>query len=176
MATTGAEFRLPSPQLFCRDARAFGHRFEFRPGNLRIADSRSEAAVGAGHHVLTANDPGITHQAFGDDFRVLDDVGGMADDAGDDHFALRKFHIFPNTPLVLVARVGGLDRVGVGLHLENDIDDVTERNVELMRPMIAAPAGMKANFLWRNVSQAMIEGLDAQFRVLGDIQAPTSAT
>src|SRR5687768_17487420 len=92
----------PAPQLFCRDARTFRHSFEFGPCNLRIAHPRPEAAVGAGHDVLSADDHGITHQTVGDDLGMLDDVGSMSDDPGYDHFALGKFHILPHTPLVLV--------------------------------------------------------------------------
>src|SRR4026209_1126827 len=86
---------LPDPQLLAGNARAFGHGFEFRPGNLRIADPWSEAAVGAGHDIFPANDPGITQQTFGDHFRVFDDVCRVSNNAGHDDFALRNLDVLP---------------------------------------------------------------------------------
>src|SRR5262245_13610562 len=44
-----AELGLFSPQLLGRDAGAFSHGFKLCPGDLRVADPRSEAAVGSCH-------------------------------------------------------------------------------------------------------------------------------
>ena len=46
---------------------------------------------------------------------VLDDVGGVGDDAGDDALAVRELDALPCLPFVLVARVGGLEAVGAGV-------------------------------------------------------------
>src|SRR3970282_3008954 len=71
----------------------------------------------------------------------------------------------PPPPLVLGARIGGLDGIGVGAHLENDVDDVLERDVVLVRPVIAAPAGVKAHPLRRNIPERVIERVEAQLGI-----------
>src|SRR5262249_57568315 len=45
-------------------------------------------AIGAGNNVLTPNQSGEPHDAFGDEFGVLDQVRGVTDDPGDEHFPL----------------------------------------------------------------------------------------
>ena len=49
----------------------------------------------------------------GDDLRVLDHVGRVADDARQDLLAVRQLDVLPDPPLVLVADVGRLERVVV---------------------------------------------------------------
>src|SRR4051812_29168853 len=83
--------RLFSPQLFGRQARAFGHRFEFGPDDLRVADARSQPAVGAAHDVFPADNFAVAHETIGDRLGMLDNVGGMPDDAGHEDLAGGKF-------------------------------------------------------------------------------------
>ena len=45
-------------------------------------DAATEAAIGAGDNVFAADDLRVAHDAVGDDLRMLDDIGGMTDDAG----------------------------------------------------------------------------------------------
>ena len=99
-----ATLLLSAPQLFTRQPRAFGHGFEFRPADLWAADPRAEAAIGAGHDIFAPDDFGVAHEAVGDRLRMFDNVRGVADDAGDEHFACGQLHFFPNAPLVFVAR------------------------------------------------------------------------
>src|SRR6266576_636689 len=136
---------LSLPQFFARDARAFGHGFELGPGDLWIADARTEAAVGARHDIFATDDLGVAHEAVGDRLRMLDNVRRMADDAGNEHFARGQFNFLPHAPLMLVARIGGFDGNRVRFHFENEVDDVSQRDVVLVRAVIAAPAGVKAH-------------------------------
>ena len=76
---------------------------------------------------------------------MLDDIGGVANDAGYQHFAGGEFYFLPDAPLMLVARIGGFDRNRVGFDFKNDVDDVAQRDVVLVRAVVAAPTGMKAN-------------------------------
>src|SRR3990172_13121734 len=66
-------------------ARAFGHRFELRPGNLRIAHSWPKSAVRAGHNVFPTHELGIAHDPVRDHLRVFHDVGRMSDHARHEH-------------------------------------------------------------------------------------------
>jgi hypothetical protein len=47
---------------------------------------------------------------------------------------------FKQNPLVRVARVGGLERDRHGLGRENEVDDVGERHIAVMRTLVVAPA------------------------------------
>jgi hypothetical protein len=75
-----------------------------------------KTAIGAAHDVLAADDFGQPHDALGDQLGMLDDIGGVADHAGDQNFAGRKFHGFPNAPFVGVARIGSFEGIVPGAH------------------------------------------------------------
>jgi len=77
-----------------------------------------ESAIGAAEHIVAADDLGQPDQALGDQLRVLDNVGGVADDAGDEFATGRQLDVLPDRPFVLVARVGLLDAVMADLHLQ----------------------------------------------------------
>ena len=79
---------------------------------MHALDERSlrEAAVGAGEHVLAADDTGEADEALRDELGMLDDVGVVRDHARDQLLALGQRHLLPHPPLVLVPGVGLLDR------------------------------------------------------------------
>ena len=70
-------------------------------------DPAAEAAIGAGNDVLTADDCGIPQNAVGNELRVLDKVGSVADDARHQHLAGRQIRLLPDAPLVLVSDIAG---------------------------------------------------------------------
>ena len=88
---------------------------------------------------------GEAHDAVGDELGVLDDVGGVADDAGQDQLAVGQLGVLPDAPFVLVADVAGLEGVGAGVDLEHDVDDVAHRDVGRVRAVPAAPAEVEAD-------------------------------
>ncbi len=71
-----------------------GQDLELTPGDVAVdaADQAREAA-----------------DALGDPFGMLDDPGGEADDARQDQALVGELRILPLRPLVLVARVAGLE-------------------------------------------------------------------
>ncbi len=107
-----------------------------------MADPRADPAIGAGEHVFAADQPGIAHQPLGDEIGMLDEIGAMADDAGDQGGARRQFRLLEDAPLMLVAGIGGLDGEAARLHAKDQVDDVTERDVVVVRAVVAAPADM----------------------------------
>ena len=111
-------------------------------------DTAAEAAIRAGDDVLTADDFGVAHDAVGDHLRVFDDVGGMADDARDQHLAFGQLDVLPDAPLVLVANIAGLDRIGAGVDAQHQIDNVGERNVRGVRTVPAAQQ------MWKRIRSA----------------------
>jgi hypothetical protein len=87
-----------TPQLLARDRRAVAQGAQLGPGDLRM-HSPAETAVGAGDNVFSADDVGESDDAIRYQFRVLDEVGGMADDTGDQEFSGGKFHVAPDLEL-----------------------------------------------------------------------------
>src|ERR687887_329166 len=63
----------------------------------------------------------------------------------------------PHPPLVVVAWVGGLDRVHLGPDLEHEVDDVLEREVVLVRAVTAAPAHVQTDLLLGNIAQGVVQ-------------------
>src|SRR5215470_15329500 len=137
------------PELLARQPRAGAQRREFRPGNLWV-NASAETAIGPGDHVFTSDDACETNEPVGDKLGVLEDIGCVTDDARNQDLALRQLRILPDLPLVLVADIAGLDHIGLRLHLEQEIDDILQRDVALMRSVPAAPANMEANAILGN--------------------------
>src|SRR5262249_61484258 len=106
--------RRSMPKPLRREVSTLPHGFEFLPHDrgmhFRLVEGlRGESAVRSGHDILAPYQLGEADQPFGDPFWMLDNVAGMGDDAGAQHFAWRQFHVFEQVILVLVARVGGLE-------------------------------------------------------------------
>ena len=53
-----------------------------------MPDARAEPAIGAGQDILAPDEAGVAHEALGDEIGVLDEIGAMADDAGNEGRAL----------------------------------------------------------------------------------------
>jgi hypothetical protein len=122
---------------------------------LRV-NPAAEATIGAGDDVLAPDHPGEVEDAVGDDLRVLDDVGGVADDARDQDFSVGQLDVSPDFPLVLVTDVAGLDRVSTNANLKQDVDDVPKRQVGGMRPVPAAPADVIADPILGQTTEGVV--------------------
>ena len=107
-ACSGCALRLAG-----RQARAFGQCGQLRPNDTRVDLARGgeagKAAIGAGDHVLPPDDAGKARNALGDRLGMLDQIGGVRDYTGNEDFAFRQFDRLPDPPLMLVARVGGVE-------------------------------------------------------------------
>ena len=88
-----------------------------------------EATIGAAHDVFTADQSREAHQPLGDQFWMLDNIGGVADHARNELMAGRQFCRLPYPPFVLVARIGHLDAVTARFDAQHEIDNVFQRNV-----------------------------------------------
>ena len=124
-------------------------------------DAAAQAAVGAGDHVLAADDFSERDNAIGDQFRMLDEIGGVADKAGDEEFSGGEFHVAPDFEFMLVADVAGFDQVRLGVDTEHDVDDVAQRKIGGVRTMPAAPADVIAHAIDRDAVEGAIQNLDA---------------
>src|SRR5262245_33934039 len=91
-----------APELSGRQRRSLRESFELSPGDLRM-DAAAEAAVGGRDHALLADQVGEAHDPLGDELGMLDHVGSMAHDAGQDQLAVRELHVLTHFQLVLVS-------------------------------------------------------------------------
>jgi hypothetical protein len=98
-----------------------------------------ESAVSAHQYIFSPDQAGIGHEAPGDQFGVLDDLGCIGDHAWDEERAVRELDLFPHLPFVLMTRIGGFHSVGARAHLQHDIDNVLQRYIGDMGAMPAPP-------------------------------------
>ena len=126
----------------------------------------AETAVGRGDDPLPADQVREAKNALGDELGVLDDIGGVADHAGQNHPAVRQFDVLPELPFVFVADIAGLERIGMRIHRQHDIDDVAHRDVGDVGSVPAAPAQMEADAVLRQAADRVVERLDPDHREL----------
>lgn len=126
----------------------------------------ADTAIRARHDVLLADEVRVALEPLRDQAWIFDEVRAVTDHARNEHRAVGDLHVFEDAPLVFVRRVRGLDRIAAGLHAEDDIGDVFERDVELVRAVKAAPAAVQRHFLARDVAQRVVEHRDAQLGVV----------
>ena len=62
---------------------------------------------------------------------------------------------------MLVPHIGGLEGIGLRLHLEDQVDDVLERQIMGVRAMPAAPAQVIAHAFRGNAGERVVDGVDA---------------
>ena len=65
---------------------------------------------------------------------MLDDVAGMRDHAGAEHFAFGQLHPLEQVVLVLVPRVRSLEADGAGIDLQDIVDDLGQIRFVDARP------------------------------------------
>ena len=85
---------------------------------------------------------------------------------GQDQLVVGQLDVLPDLPLVLVADIAGLERIGAGIDGQHDIDDVAHRDVGRVRPVPAAPAQMEADAVLRQAAERVVERLDPDHREL----------
>ena len=90
-------------------------------------------------------------QPVGDDFGVLDETGQIVDDAGGDDLVVGQRVFCKHAVFVLVARVGERQDEAADIRLLQDRQDVGERHVAVVRPLVIAPADMEAHPVARHV-------------------------
>src|SRR5687767_10748506 len=86
-------------------------------------------ASGAGNDAFSANDLPISHETIRNYLRMLHRHGVVGDHPWDQYLPLGKLHLLPDTPLVLVPRVGRLKGIRPRLYHEDEVDDLLERGV-----------------------------------------------
>ena len=90
-------------------------------------------------------------EPVGDDLGMLDKPGQIVDDAGDDDLVVGQREFLQYAPFVLVPRVGEGQHEAADLGLLQDRQDVFERHVAIVRPLVIAPADMQPHPVARDV-------------------------
>src|ERR1700751_865617 len=127
-----------------------------------MVEPAAQAAVGARNDILATNQASETQDPLRYQLRMFDNVGGMANNPWDKYLALRKFYLLPHAPFVLVAHIGGLNQISTGAYLEQQADDILERQIRRVRPVPPTPADLIAPAILWNVRQRMVERLDSR--------------
>ena len=165
-ALAGAALSFRSmPQLARRQSGALRQGGELEPGHTGMGvvepqGGGGKAAVGSGDDVLTADEFGEAHDPFGDQFRVLHQIGRMADHARYEDFPGGQLDVLEDMVFVLVARVRRFEGIGAGVDLQHDVDDILEIHFVDARTDIDAVAGMEADFLGRDAAERVIDHFD----------------
>src|SRR5262245_37928208 len=146
-----------APELLCCQTRPLRQYPELRPYDTRVdvrlaSRLRRKTAVSASNHALSPDSPRKAHDALCDQLRVLHQIGRVGDDAGDNRLALWQSHLLPDVVLVLVTRVGRLERVGASVDLEHDVDDVLKGHVVDTGANVDAVAGVEAHTIRRDIA------------------------
>src|SRR5205823_8741999 len=142
------------------DRRAVAQGAQLGPGDLRM-DAAAQAAVGAGDDVFSADEFSERDDAIGYQFRVLDEVGGVADNTRNQDLPGGEFHIAPDFEFMFVADVAGFDQVRLGVDTEHDVDDVAQRKIGGVLTMPAAPADVIADVIDRDAFEGVIQNFHA---------------
>ena len=127
-------------------------------------DAAAEAAIGRGDDALAADEIGEPEDAVGDEIGVLDDVGRVADDPRQDQPIVGQFDVLPDLPLVLMPDIAGLERIGLGVDRQHQLDDVPHRDVGRVRPMPAAPAQVEPDAVPRQAPESVVESFHLHCR------------
>src|SRR5262252_1242890 len=115
-----------TPELPGGAPGALDEGLELRPRDLRM-DAAAETAIGRRNDPLPPDELCKAHDPIGDELGVFDYVRGMADDARHDQFAVGQFDVPPHLPLLRMADIASLERVGAGNDRQHYIDAVAQR-------------------------------------------------
>ena len=106
---------------------------------------------------------------------MLDEVRLRLDDPGDEDQVVGKPDVGPHRVLVSVARVRRLERQRRHVGLHDDVDDVGQRHVAVMRTLVVAPAQVQSRTIARHALERMVQRgnvhLDA-LPELRDVEVP----
>ena len=130
----------------------------------------AETAVCGGNHIFPAHQLGEAYDPVSHQVRVLDNVGGVGDDAGDDDFSVRELGVFPDAPFMLVADIGGLEGVAARIDLQHRADDVREGDVRGVRAVPGTPADVQPDPVLGEAAQGPVCGFNPEldeFEIVG---------
>jgi hypothetical protein len=102
---------------------------------------------------------------------MLHNVGRLGNKSRHDDLAVGQTNVFPDLILVVVARIGRLEAVGLGIQLEHRRRDLAQRDVLRVRAVAATAAPVRAHSLLRNALKRVVHDLNAQLHLADDVVA-----
>ena len=93
---------------------------------------------------------------------MLDEVGRRVEHARDEDLARGQLHALEQPPLVRVSRIGGLEGNAGRPRGEDDVDDVGEGDVVVVRPLVVTPAHVQTRPLRRDVGERVVQRVHVQ--------------
>jgi hypothetical protein len=158
-----------SPQALRCQLRAFDECAQLQPRRLGMArmetDECCEAAIRSRDDTLLADDIGEAFKALRDQFGMLDAVSLGIDYSDDQRLIVRELHVLPDVPFVFVPRVCRFDIDEFRSRLENQADDVFQRDVFMVGPTVISPTDMVADLCRGDVGKDVVENLDPRPKV-----------
>ena len=152
------------PQLLAGEAGAVDQRLELRPHDLRMHAREichlRKAAVRARDHVLAPDEAAKRTIRSATSSGCSTMLVAWLITPGISTVSFGSLQLLPQPPFVLVPRIGELDGVAAGAHLQNEIGDVLERDVRRVRARPAAPADVIPDLVARQSLDGVVDDLD----------------
>jgi hypothetical protein len=95
---------------------------------------------------------------------MLDTVS-LGIDYSDDQGFIVRYHILPDVPFMFVPRVCRFDIDEFRSRLQNQADDVFQRDVFMVGPTVISPTDMVADLCRGDVGKDVVENLDPRPKV-----------
>src|SRR2546426_12335314 len=125
--------------------------------NRQKGSKAGKSAVRASNNTVTPDELGKAHDAISDQLRVFDIVCARVDHAWYQDFVVGDFRLFEHAPLVPVSGVRRFKQYRPSTGAEDNINDVTEWNIEMGGTHVVSPAHMNAQALPWDISSRVVE-------------------
>ena len=131
MATNTCRLKLTSSkQFFAGKRRTLDERLEFGPHHRRgyaLDDIHlRETTIRAGNHIFRTDQFRVANNPIGHQPGMFHSDRMVRDHSRNQDLTRRQFAILPDSPLVFMPGICGLNRIRAGAHLEDKVDDVAQ--------------------------------------------------
>jgi hypothetical protein len=93
---------------------------------------------------------------------MLDAIGAGVDDTRDQYLTDRQRKLLKHCPLMFMPGIGALDRKTGCIRLVDDVENVGQGDVVVVRSGIIAPADVDANLIRVDTRQRVVQYLDME--------------
>ena len=118
-----------------------------------------KTAVGAGNHPLAADDAAVTFNPFRHQMGMFDKISRGIQRARDQDFVVGDLRISPDSPLMLMTRVGAFKLNRLRLGGQRNVNNLMQIDIVMMGPLVIPPAQVHPHAVGRHIFQRGIQGL-----------------
>src|SRR3954467_6499512 len=122
----------------------------------------TESAVSASHDTVPAYQVRVTPDSLRNQLRVLNVIGLHLDYARYQHLAFGQTDVLKQRPFMRMAWIRGFKLNRMRLGFPDQVDDVFQRHVAVVRSRIVTPAQVHPDFLRRDVDERMVQHRNMQ--------------